>query len=151
MKPTFDILLGRLLMHEHKEYESSGGKYLGSFATPADLPAPSAEGDFALVEATGTFWWWDASVPGWVEIGAKTPSSYRKEIRSLTSSEITNAAISLADTPDVSEPVTFTVLGGAPNVRTLSFSVSGSTLSWRGSDMDGILEVGDDIMVDYRI
>jgi len=72
MIPTFDILIGRLLMHEHSEYVLKGTPgYVGIFGTPGDLPSTGNDGDFCLIRSTGTFWWWDISVtpsPDWTEI-----------------------------------------------------------------------------------
>jgi len=67
MIPTIDIMLSRLVCHEHCEYALKIDQhYKGIFALVADLPATGVDGDYAIVKETGTFWYWDANLPGWV-------------------------------------------------------------------------------------
>lgn len=71
MIPTFDILLGRLLMHEHFEYVlKSDPGYRGIVDLVADLPASANDGDFYVVKETMSIWYWDEDLPGWVDTNA---------------------------------------------------------------------------------
>jgi hypothetical protein len=152
MIPTIDILLGRVIAHEHAEYEGliTNGRYLGKFEHISDLPTPSDAGNIAIVEETNTLWWYDDSLGYWVNTSATVPT-YTKELKTLTSTEVTNATVYLHDTPNASWPVTFSIKNAGVNLNGLDFTVSGSTLSWRNTDLDGILEDDDEVLIEYYI
>lgn len=72
------------------------------------------------------------------------------EIRTLTSTEITNKQIALASTPRVNTAVELTPQGGCEQIYGSDFSVSGSTLTWNALGLDGILEAGDTVIISYH-
>jgi len=69
----------------------------------------------------------------------------------LTASQITTGSIFLGNTPYDPESVQLWVEGGAPLVYGEHFIVTGSTLSWSGLDIDGILAENDVVGVRYVI
>lgn len=69
----------------------------------------------------------------------------------LTATNILNSNIHLANTPSDLESVELEV-EGAPNlIYGNAFTITGSTLSWVGSDIEGILTVGDIVGIRYVI
>jgi len=68
----------------------------------------------------------------------------------LTSTQInTSKSVTLSHTPATDDDVKLTVYGGISQDEGVDFSVTGTTLSWTGLGLDGILEVGDKIEVSY--
>jgi len=68
----------------------------------------------------------------------------------LNSTQInTSKSVTLTHTPATDADVKLTVYGGIPQDEGNDYSVSGTTLSWNGYNLDGVLEVGDKIEVSY--
>ena len=78
--------------------------------------------------------------------------SLEKDRFTLTTQQIdTDKQVSLTSTPTDNEAVIVMIAGGAPVVQDDDYTVSGTTLSWDGLDLDGILEAGDVMEVHYSI
>lgn len=76
--------------------------------------------------------------------------TYNKtEIFNLSTIDISNKFLTLAETPVLSDSVTLYPRGGIPQVNTIDFSVTGNLLTWNGLGLDGFLEVGDILVVRY--
>jgi hypothetical protein len=73
----------------------------------------------------------------------------RTEYRTLTALEATNKQLTLANTPSTSGETQLDVIGGGPQFYGDDFSVSGSTLSWNGLGLDGLLATGDKLRIAY--
>ena len=154
MIPTLDILLGRLVMHEHEEYVlKSDPGYLGIYDLVADLPTPSQDGDFAIVKETGTVWYWNAdATPNPIWVNTYTPPesvTFTEEQYTLTTDHINNQRILLSNVPRTDQDITFTIWKSTPNVLGTDFQVTGSILNWSGTLLDGKLRVGDLVSVKY--
>lgn len=68
----------------------------------------------------------------------------------LTATDITNKYITLNFSPKVSQSVSFIPQGGLPQIYGIDFQViSGNLLSWNGLGLEGFLEAGDVVVVNY--
>ncbi len=73
------------------------------------------------------------------------------EYRTVTAPEATAKAITLAATPATPSLVVMGVAGAPTQVYGTDFTVSGSTLSWSGTALDGILDAGDQLLLQYNV
>lgn len=78
-------------------------------------------------------------------------ASVEVEYRTLTAGEVTAGSLSLVDTPATPGDVVFGVEGGGVQVQPTDFVVSGTTLSWSGLSLDGILTAGDRVYILYTV
>lgn len=74
---------------------------------------------------------------------------WKTEYRTLTAGEITAKQISLVQTPAATGEVLLDLIGGGAQFYGDDFVVSGSTLSWNGLSLDGLLSTGDKLRVGY--
>lgn len=81
--------------------------------------------------------------------GSGVPSGYYLEEFTLNSGNIISKSVTIANTP-TTPAATLMVISGAPNMSySEDFTISGTTVSWNGLGLDGILEAGDIISVVY--
>jgi hypothetical protein len=73
------------------------------------------------------------------------------EYRTITAPEAAAKQLTLATTPIDSAKVILAVSGGGSQMLGPDFTVSGTTLSWNGLALDGILNSGDQIYITYAI
>ena len=85
----------------------------------------------------------DDSMPG---IGA-----YDVEQFTLTAMQVGTAQITLATPPAFPTKTLLQVDGAGPSFYGVDFTVTGSTLSWSGLRLEGLLEAGDLIQVVYIV
>ena len=85
-------------------------------------------------------------------IGPPGPSGSAVYIDRITlnSTDITNKYVTLSTTPTSVSSVLLEVIGGISQDYLADFSVSGSTLTWNGLGLDGILAVGDKLIVQFQ-
>ena len=74
---------------------------------------------------------------------------YKVEYRTITSGEETAKALTLASLPATASYVSLDVISGGPQFFGTDFTVSGSTLSWAGLALDGVLVTGDKLRITY--
>lgn len=67
----------------------------------------------------------------------------------LDAGEIAAKEVTLSNTPAIPQYVMLDVIGGGPQVYLEDFSVTGTTLSWDGLGLDGILGSGDKLRISY--
>ena len=67
----------------------------------------------------------------------------------LTAQQISNKEIILTITPSVPGAVTLVPEGGIPQVNGIDFEVSGNILSWEGLGLEGFLELGELLIIQY--
>ena len=75
---------------------------------------------------------------------------WKQDLFTLNSTQITNKQVSLSETPYDADSMDLKVYKGATQIQTIDFSVSGSTLSWSGTVLEDVLEVGDIISARYN-
>jgi hypothetical protein len=73
------------------------------------------------------------------------------EYRIISAGEATAKSLTLAAAPADSAEVVFGVEGGGVQILGLDFNVSGSTLTWNGLALDGIINAGDQVYILYPI
>lgn len=71
------------------------------------------------------------------------------EYITLDSTQISNAEITLANTPVDPTKVTLDIISGSAQIYSVDFEVTGNTLSWSGKPPEAILEVGDSCRITY--
>jgi hypothetical protein len=71
------------------------------------------------------------------------------EYHTLLSGEITAKAITLTAIPAVAANTMLDTVGGTSQIYSVDFTVSGSTLSWNGLGLDGLLAAGDILRIQY--
>ena len=84
--------------------------------------------------------------------GANAPAItgiYRVEYRTVTSLENTNKALTLGYTPLTPTYVAMDLIGGGAAFYGDDFTVSGSSLSWLGLGLDGLISTGDKLRITY--
>ena len=69
------------------------------------------------------------------------------ELITLDSGHISAKAVNLQHTPDGN--VELIILSANPQVETIDWQIIGSSISWNGLDIDGILETGDILSIKY--
>jgi len=73
----------------------------------------------------------------------------KTEFRTISSGEATAKALTLVQTPSISSEVTLGISGGGFQFYGDDYTVSGTTLSWSGLGLDGILSAGDKLVIGY--
>jgi hypothetical protein len=71
------------------------------------------------------------------------------EYRTLTGGEATAESLTLAATPLSASMVKVDAIGGGAQEYAVDFTVSGTTLSWAGLGLSGVLSAGDKLRIDY--
>lgn len=99
----------------------------------------------ALGQSVYVFYMTQGSIPPLPVISGVLKTEYR----TLTPAEITAKAITLLQTPASPGEVILDVKGGGAQFYNDDFVVSGSTLSWNGLGLDGLLVSGDKLRVVY--
>lgn len=74
---------------------------------------------------------------------------FKVEYRTISAGEATAKALSLAHSPVAVGEVMVDVIGGTAAFYSDDFIVSGSTLSWNGLGLDGLLAAGDKLRISY--
>ena len=69
----------------------------------------------------------------------------------LTSDDINNKNVKLLNTPADSQYFTLTIKHGISQINGEDFIVTGDIVSWNGLGLDGFLEVGDVLIVEYSL
>lgn len=135
--------------------QSMGGNKLTSVATPTASGDAANKGyvdtqDAAVQAAAAS----DATskanaAQAAAETYAEQVASRPQEQVVLSSGDITAKQITLANAPLNSAAVRLSVYGGPQQAIGTDYSVAGSTLSWSGLGLDGLLVAGDRLLIDY--
>ena len=72
------------------------------------------------------------------------------EIFTLSAGDITAKQITLTNTPTDNSLVRMVVIDGVEQENGADFSVSGTTVSWNGLGLDGILITGDKLIFGFN-
>ena len=123
----------------------------------ADITARDAltvqEGDVAKVtdsgDGTARTYIYDGSA--WVEfVTQDLGASTKVETITLDATAITNKQVTLSETPSTAGEVAVTVKGIGDQFYTDDYTVSGTTLSWSGLGMDGLVAENDKLRATYE-
>ncbi len=74
---------------------------------------------------------------------------FKVEYRTITGGEATAKSLTLAQSPAVPGEVMLDLIGGGAQNYSDDFTVSGTTLTWNGLGLDGILTAGDKVRINY--
>ena len=85
------------------------------------------------------------------EIQLTATMEWVHDIFELTSTQVANRAVGLTNTPAIAESVILAIEGAPSQVQTRSYNLSGSTVSWAGTDLEGVVSVGDVFSIKYII
>lgn len=88
-----------------------------------------------------------------VEIASTSGSgtSTTTETRTISAGEAAAKALTLGATPLVAGNVRVWAIQGPAQENGVDFSVVGTTLSWAGLALDGVLDAGDKLLIQYEI
>lgn len=83
-------------------------------------------------------------------LAAAVPTAvYKVNEFTLSSTDITNKFVTLSGVPVNPTLTVLQVVGGGVQAYTTDFTVSGSTLSWSGLFLDGVLVAGDKLIIQF--
>ena len=82
--------------------------------------------------------------------GGSIGSEYKVDKRTLSALEISNKSITLDEIPTDTTDARMVVIGGIEQEYGIDFTIAGDVLSWNGLGLDGLLAVGDKIVVIYN-
>lgn len=130
-----------------------GGGGSASFKDPVTtfsaLPSiGNTDGDVRATLDTSVLYVWSSGSSTWNPQGAT--SGYNVQLVTLNSSQISAKNVTLTGTPTNSNLTQLTVIGGPAQDYGTDFTVSGSTLSWSGLFLDGILAVNDKLIIIFN-
>jgi hypothetical protein len=157
---TYDLILiecsnfdssnfGRLIAASFTRQKSGAFEYTdaGSF------PPATGSGNFAWDTTNQIMYYDEPSSQMWVQItgaGAGSGNYFPEIVRSVSAGEISAKQITLAQAPTDIEKTRLFIKGGPIQVYGDDFTVSGTTLSWSGLGLDGLIEESDKIFVTYN-
>lgn len=104
-----------------------------------------AAGDILVV----SYFWFDPNAIGGLGGGGIIGLTQTSDQYTLTPTDITNAFVTLSNTPNTPSAVILTVRGSVGQAYSLDYTVAGNLLSWSGLVLDGQLVSGDVISVNY--
>lgn len=73
----------------------------------------------------------------------------KTEVISVTSAHVQDKSMTLTKAPILGYNVTILPRGGCVQFIEVDFVINGTNISWDGYGLDGLLEVGDIVQVDY--
>lgn len=95
--------------------------------------------------------WTSTDVNGTGTWAAPVSSDLSAEQRTITTLEETNKSLTLAQAPLVPNAVILQIQGAPAQIYGLDYTVSGTTLSWNGLGLDGLLEENDEVSIVYSV
>jgi hypothetical protein len=139
------------IIYEWSSIASGGGSGSGvdTYPTLAAFPPTAADGTLALALDTDILYAFNAGSMTWVPIGAPIAIAYAVDLFTLSPTDITNKFVTLSSAPSPASKTILTVIGGPIQDYGTDFTVSGSTLSWSGLFLDGVLVSGDKLIVQF--
>lgn len=115
-------------------------------ANQAALPLlGNSTGDVRLVEDENVFYSWDGAA--WNAVGFG--SSLQTEKFTLDATDITNKYVTLAFAPTVPSLTRLVVITGLEQDLGTDFDVSGDEVTWDSLFLDGVLVLGDKLIITY--
>jgi hypothetical protein len=127
------------------------GDSVPTYATFAAFPATAADGSLAVALDTDVLYTYNGNGGVWVPVGSNVgPSSaYYVNEFTLDATDISNKFVTLTATPANPSLAVLEVIGGPTQRYGSDFSISGSQLTWNSLFLDGVLEVGDQLIVQF--
>ena len=130
--------------------ETGASNYKAPVATSGDLPATgNSAGDMRVLTDTNQIVVWDAGSSAWVVTGGGGGGGGFVERFTLDAGDLAAKNVTLGTSPTDPGSIQFVVIGGPDQNKDVDFSLSGTTVSWNGLALDGILEIGDQLIISY--
>lgn len=85
-----------------------------------------------------------------VNVTQAAASAYHVNRFTLSPTDISNKFVTLSSSPATPSATILDVIGGVAQDYSVDFTVSGTTLSWSGLGLDGILSSGDKLIVQFN-
>lgn len=86
-----------------------------------------------------------------LSIDHSTIAAFKAEEHTITAGEITSKSFTLSATPSSAGEVCMDILTGCAQDNGTDFTVSGTTVSWTGLGLDGVIEAGEIVRMIYPI
>lgn len=132
----------------HYPPSASAGLTIQTYPTFADFPSSAPNGTLAIALDTDTLYVFNSGTMTWTVVGGGA-GNYMVNVFTLTPTDITNKFVILSQAPGSPTDTALTVIDGPMQEYGLDYTVSGSTLSWNGLFLDGILTAGDELIVQF--
>jgi hypothetical protein len=118
----------------------------------ASFPSSAPDGSLAVAIDTDMLYTFNASGSTWVLIGPSSGpgSGYIVNEFTLSSTDISNKFVTLTASPTNPSLSVLEVIGGPTQRYGSDYSISGSTLTWSGLFLDGVLEAGDQLIIQFN-
>lgn len=75
--------------------------------------------------------------------------AFNLEYRTLTSGEIAAKALTLVNAPAISNLTVVDLAGCGPQIYNLDFAIAGTNFTWNGYGLDGLVQAGDILRIQY--
>ncbi len=128
-----------------------GGGGGGVTAVTASSPVTSSGGtapNIALPQSSASQDGYLSAVD-WSAFDNKSSVNYFVDSFPLDGTDISNKFVMLTHSPSSPELSILTVIGGIVQEYSIDYVISGSTLSWSGLFLDGVLSDGDVLLIQY--
>jgi hypothetical protein len=125
---------------------SGSGSGVATYANFAALPTSAVDGTLAVTLDTHELYVFNAGIVTW-EIVSGAGGYNPRPVITLNSTDIANKYYDLVVTPSFPSLTRLQVIGGSEQVYGTDFTISGTLLSWNGLTLDGVLEIGDKLVV----
>jgi hypothetical protein len=124
----------------------------GTFALPilASDPGSPTNGYMYYNSTSNTAKIYQAGAWETISIGSGGGASYFVNRITLTSTDIANKYVTLTGTPTTLTATILHIIGGIIQDYSVDFTVTGSQLSWNGLGLDGVLEDGDKLVIQFN-
>lgn len=129
----------------------SAGNAFGNIITPTGTLTADSFSD-NITFSTDSFLELQANV-GATSLQFKATTEITQNLRrvnkyQLSNAQITSKSITLPFSVNTPSTMSF-VAGGIEHTITIDYSVSGNVVSWSGLTLDGVLEEGDEVIIEY--
>jgi len=122
----------------------------GGAALEVDINGTAAE---STLESGDEFLFYDTSASALKKVTKANLLSglelHVKEEITISPAQATGKSVTLSETPTENAAVAMWVAGGTSQRNGTDFTVTGSVISWSGSDLDGVLDSGDVLIFTY--
>ena len=127
----------------------------GAFEYPnvASFPPATGSGNFAWDSDNQIMYYDEPSSSMWIQLtsgGGGTTNYFPEIVKMVNAGEILAKSITLAQAPTEVEKTRLFIKGGPIQVYGDDFTVFGTTLTWNGLGLDGLIEENDKIFVTYN-
>lgn len=122
----------------------------------ASFPVTGTSGEMGFDSSTGTLYVWNTTTTSWNSINNVTVTTQYKpeDQRTLDGTDIANKYIILNEAPLSKTKTRLGIIGGVFATYGVDFVVTtddgGKRLSWSSLALDGLLEVGDILIITYN-